>query len=493
MKKAAFSLQGILFLFFSFLAFISTPAQAQFYIWLPQKALTDSFADNINPSIASYFGSDYQYHSILFWERSIDSSGTAIYYKRLENGSPSAPTELLSTPGVHYTHPKVLVIPYTYPGNDTCLLLFFESDASGSKDLYFMKCYQNSNFTTPQLFSELPGNDQNLSVGGGNDQKFVVWENEGKLLESELLTDRITFSAPVILSGSGATSPAASDNMLSWIQQSYDSSNVMYMNRAYLSGGYTFQGPYEIKEQGDNSKLADCKGFPNFGGSNLMIWQNKISGAPIQLRLVDLGYSGTTMNVYGSGSYNYHSPDVFDFPIIIKFPTFITFVTDSLGNDEVMTSEPNFGGFNAVTNQSNFPGPDRNPHFFGTLNDYIFEIQLLWESLRNGHWTIFQTHYDMIFGLYENSASSPVTVYPNPFSEQTILKLSPALTVKTVTIYNMMNIPVRHLRVPAAKSQEEAEIVWDGNNDHGTRLPAGMYIIKYQTEKRIIAEKVIKY
>jgi len=491
MKKAGFSIPGIFLFSIIILTLASVPAYAQFYYWLPQKALTDSFADNINPCIASYFGSDYQDHTLLFWERSTDSSSTSLYYRKVGPGEPMEPVELLSTPGVHYTNPKVMIFPYYFPGNDTSLVLFYESDAYGSKDIYFMKYYFNSSFTSPQLFSCLPGNDEGLS-SAGSDSKYVAWENEGRIMESHMLDVTGQFSDPQILAGSGASSPAASDYLLSWLQQENDSSKVLYMNREYQSGGYVFDGPYTIYDKGANSKLNSCKGFNQFGFSGLMIWQNKSEEAPWQIRLADIIYMGETVREFGSPDFNYHSPDIFDFPIITKFPTFMTFVTDSLGNDEVMTSQPYWEGFSDEINQSNYAGPDRNPHFFGTTNAYIYEIHLLWESLRNGHWTIFQTHYDMIFGLEDKPSPGPVNVYPNPITQQATIRLKSPTSDQTLTIYNSLNVPVRHLQVIPDPGKQNVEILWDARDDQGHIVPPGLYIFSIPGNKGMITGKVIK-
>jgi hypothetical protein len=491
MKKAGFSIPGIFLFSIIILTLATAPAKAQFFYWLPQKALTDSFADNINPCVASYYGSDYQDHTLLFWERSTDSSSTALYYRNLGLGEPTEPVELLSTPGVHYTNPKVLIFPYYFPGNDTSLLLFFESDASGSKDIYFMKYYQNSSFTPPQLFSALPGNDLGLSIAG-NDNKYLAWENEGRILQSDLLSGTDQFSSPVVLANTGASSPAASDYQLSWLQQVNDSSKVLYMNRQYQSGGYVFDGPYTKYDKGSNSKLNSSKGFIQFGFSGLMIWQNKSGEAPWQIRLADINYMGETVREFGSPAYNYHSPDVFDFPIITKSPTFMTFVTDSLGNDEVMTSSPYWDGFYDEINQSDYAGPDRNPHFFGITNDYIYEIQLLWESLRNGHWTIFQTHYDMIFGLEDKPSPGPVNIYPNPITQLATIRLNSPSNNQTLTIYNSMNVPVRHLQVIPDPGKQDVEVLWDARDDRGRIVPPGLYIFSIPGNKGMITGKLMK-
>jgi hypothetical protein len=491
MKKAGFSFNG--FISISILAFLlaSAPSMAQFYVWQPQKALTDSFADNTNPCVASYYGSDYRDHKLLFWERSVDSSSTAIYYRNIGNGVSTDPVELLSAPGVHFTNPKAMVLPYYFPGNDTSLILFYESDASGSKDIYFMKYYLNNNFTEPQLFSALPGNDEGLSTAGG-EYPYAIWENEGKILESHLISGNQQFSAAVVLSASGASSPAATDNILSWIQQENDSSKVVYLNRVYQSGNIVLEGPYTLYSQGENSRLNSCKGFNNFGNYGMLTWQGKTNGSPWRIRLGDVGYSGPAFNEFGSPSFNYHSPDLFDFPIIIKFPTFMTFVTDSLGNEEVMTCEPSGGEFMDLINQSNFPGPDRNPCFFGTTDEYIFEIQLLWESLRNGHWTIFNTHYDMIFGTEENSAANSLSAFPNPFTNQTTVNTGSGLSEQGITVYTMLMVPVRHLKTTGNIHQGENAFTWDGRDDKGFELPSGIYIIRLNGIQGPKSVKVVK-
>ncbi|NVO20048.1 MAG: hypothetical protein HXX13_10130 [Bacteroidetes bacterium] len=491
MKKAGYLFCKVSVAFLLILIFNSTPAKCQFYMWNPQKALTDSAADNINPTIAFYYGSDNLEHSILFWERSTDLTSTSIWYKCLDGGNPQEPTELIASPGVHFTNPKVVVLSNSIPAADSSFMLFFESDVNGDKDLYSMKYYNNGSFTAPQLFSGLPGDDKNLTLVWGY-SIFAVWENQGRILKSDWDYMQNSFSAPEIMSTEGSHDPTGSEMNIYWIKDTLSGSKVVYLKREYISGNWIYTGPYDLENEGTNSNLEACKGFFMFGSQDYTVWQNTQSLSPTQIRFAFNNSPIHEVLDLGSPNFNYSSPDVMDFPMIIKMPTFLAFVTDSLGNDEVMVNSGYSFGLDNPTNLSNYEGPDRNPQFFGTVSAYIFQANLLWESLRDGHWTIFYSHYDMTIGLQNDLSGKSLEISPNPSSEVSHISL-PANSRGSLNIYNSFQILVKSIRIPGNGIEAIKEIGWDGMDDQGNKVPAGAYIIRYVSDNGAVSAKLIRY
>ncbi len=108
--------------------------------------------------------------------------------------------------------------------------------------------------------------------------------------------------------------------------------------------------------------------------------------------------------------------------------------------------------------------------------------------------------------LTEISLPTPVTdpvhtpnindvCYPNPFRNSTTIKFevnSPAST--SITVYNIKGQVVRHLVQSQKFSPGEQTIIWDGQDDRGRTVPAGIYFYKirsgwYSSTKKMILIK----
>jgi hypothetical protein len=485
MKKTVFNLSGFIFLLLLLVVLPTTEVKSQFYFWHPQQALTDSSADNTNPCLVSYVDNSWYNQILVFWERSVDSNSSAIYYRKIHDGMLTDPVELLSAPGIHFTNPKALVLGYSSTP-DTVLILLYESDAAGEKDLYYMTFHMNGTFSQPRLLSALPGDDTGLSVANAWN-KYVSWQNGGQVFVANYNYQTYSFDPYEVLVEADAEDPSASEASLAWLQQTQDSSKILYFKRDSQSGSYVYTGPNDLYLQGENRGLTECKGFVEFAGAtNSYVWQNR-QGGNWGIVYADMGFYWTQIYESRSSQYNYHSPDLFDFPIIIKFPTFITFVTDSTGDDEVMTSFPY--EMMDIQNQSQYPGPDRNPHFFSSIESYVYQIQLLWESKRNGHWTIFRSHYDMVFGMDELTVNKSITVAPNPFYETTQIKISKRPSSGSIFIYNTMSQVVKSLE---CDQTDNSILEWDGTDMNGNKVVPGLYFIRSQSISEVSIGKVLK-
>ncbi|MBK7028335.1 MAG: hypothetical protein IPH45_03610 [Bacteroidales bacterium] len=488
MKKTGFIILQSVFTLCLFIAVPLTKVHAQFYFWLPQQALTDSSADNTNPCLVSYKDNFWDDQILIFWERSTDSSSTSLYYRGIEDGILTEPIELLSAPGVHFRHP-LYMIPDYQPIQDTAFILFYESDISGQKGIYYMKYNLNGNFSAPQELSMLPGDDLNLCISNSWG-KYVTWENQGKILVSNLNVSNLSFYPPEVLVDANGSDPAGTEGNLLYLDTPDDSSNVYYFEREYQSGNYLFTGPNELYSRGQSSEIEQCKGFNEFGASNgLYVWQNKIPGEKLGVMYAELHYFGPEIFEHRSTQFNYHSPDLFDFPIVTKFPSFITFVTDSLGNDEIMTGYPNTIGF--YENQSEFEGPDRNPHFFSSVDQGVFQIQLLWESLRDGHWTIFRTHYDMVFGAEEYKGMEMLKAVPNPYHETCQIIVPQGTFEGQLDIFNSKGVVIKSFSIPPGNLSSYT-IEWDGTSANSTEVSPGIYFARYCNHEGDFHIKIIR-
>lgn len=105
--------------------------------------------------------------------------------------------------------------------------------------------------------------------------------------------------------------------------------------------------------------------------------------------------------------------------------------------------------------------------------------------------------------LTEISLPTPVTdplltpnindvCYPNPFRNSTTIKFevnSPAST--SITVYNIKGQVVRHLVQSQKFNPGEQTIIWDGQDDRGRTVPAGIYFYKINSGRYSSTKKMI--
>ncbi len=88
------------------------------------------------------------------------------------------------------------------------------------------------------------------------------------------------------------------------------------------------------------------------------------------------------------------------------------------------------------------------------------------------------------------SSDTEISVYPNPFNENTNINLSNVQQGNVqITIYDYSGRLVFAKQVNAKAS---ATFIWNGSNSAGSSLPAGMYLLKIQEGSNQVIKKLIK-
>lgn len=132
-----------------------------------------------------------------------------------------------------------------------------------------------------------------------------------------------------------------------------------------------------------------------------------------------------------------------------------------------------------------------------------------WEIARNqGVWEFqsnrnpFVDHPEFVGRIWGGTAAddpalAPVAtlnvskIYPNPFTTQTAVVLeSKTSTSATVQVYNIRGQKVRQWTVQLASGV--SEIVWDGKDDSGKALPAGVFLMKIGSGQSSVTARVMK-
>lgn len=146
--------------------------------------------------------------------------------------------------------------------------------------------------------------------------------------------------------------------------------------------------------------------------------------------------------------------------------------------------------FYPTINISNHPGEDTNPRLFYRIMSYRDYLYCIWESRRNGHWTLAYSQMELPVGLSENKETigGKPTIKPNPISQHAIINYSLATAGKvSIDVYNPNGMHIANL-LNERKQPGEHALNW---NKQEYQLPAGVYIITLKTAQEKISQKVV--
>jgi flagellar hook assembly protein FlgD len=86
----------------------------------------------------------------------------------------------------------------------------------------------------------------------------------------------------------------------------------------------------------------------------------------------------------------------------------------------------------------------------------------------------------------------------NPFTNSVVITYYPessnvsSCTMPAIAIYNITGRLVRIIDVPSVVLCEPAQIIWNGNDNYGVSLPAGVYFCHVRAGTNTICKKIIK-
>jgi hypothetical protein len=175
-----------------------------------------------------------------------------------------------------------------------------------------------------------------------------------------------------------------------------------------------------------------------------------------------------------------------------------SFFPDFVQNIGVMSNDSTVGWRELdVTNAYNYAISNGWQHFQLML---FFEIVTDWDYapddvlLPNPNYAQYAPHFVATYNKdvsNEDSVSLPnitLNVYPNPFSENAIIKTDQHLTIVNVELYN-----IRGQRIDATKFIKQSTTEWKIVNDR--KLPAGIYLIRCTVldgnKERILTKKLL--
>lgn len=472
---------------------ISMASSAQSWIWSEPQPVTDSLADNRNAQVVIIpFTSGIDHY--IFWERSDNSSSTAIYYRRFYNQS--EPVALLESPGVHYRNPRFMVISY-WGWTDTLFYMFYESDQNGNFDIFY-QVYTNQGFGAPEVLAGTSEDDTHFrcDANGG-----LTWQEGGKIKSAKLMQQYapIHISDIVTIDSSGCHSPdIILGQFITYLKKGADTSAIYYT----YNWGSTWADPILINSPGDNVSLSFSTGTCGDDGSMgipFIVWENVMNGEHT-IRAWDLweeeftsGFTQMTPFLPGIALYM--------IPVDILGESFMTFVNDLEGNGDIMVTDgmlnlgisPNLEDY---LNLSNSSFSETNPAFFngGSQESCYIDLINVWESFRNGHWQLF---YSMI-ALYccggdeETNVPCPeMLVYPNPARDFCIISYYvPAdsyVSLHMTTHEGRQISLIDHDFLPKGSY----EYLLDRDQVFSGSYVSGMFMVSLETSNGMITRKVL--
>ncbi len=475
---------------------VSLKARTQFYSWSTPAAISDSIADNRNPLIIELPIEEYLDY-FFFWERSVDSTATAIYYRNFyDQGEPVA---LLDEPMVHFRNPRFILTYDTNP--DTLFYLFYESDQSGTFDLYY-KVYTTLGFGDPVM---LDGSTENVSHFRCNKSKILTWQLGDKIKTARLADENSMLSITdiVTLDSTDCSSPELPPgndfdyyNYIAWIKGDTINNTIYYSEHST-----SWSTPVPLYDTGYNTSLrfAGSTCSDEYSFDYVLSWDNLFEGEHT-IKAMDL-YDGDFTSSFTQETPFFPAVSIYLMPIDELYQQgFMSFVYDNEQNGDIYVNEEGWGilpDLENYVNLSNSPYEEANPAFFnGRWNLDDRDQILTWASERNGHWQLFYSTNSILCtgGTTENAnlAGPSMKVSPNPVCDRCVINYSmPENDVASIKFYTMDGKEIVIMdKIYLQKGDHELDL---NLNRYGSAIPkSGLMLIKLETSKSSASYKILR-
>jgi hypothetical protein len=441
--------------------------------WSKPFAITDSSSDNIHCALADVLypiGYNYSDSAYAFWEKSVDSTRSEIWYRNLTGMS--EPKPILQSDGVHYGNPKILetFVP------DTPFWILFETDMNGNEDIYYVKYFIDGRFSSPIPFRNGDMDEKNVNTCDGG----VVWDESGKIYFSSLNNVQ-DFNEPVLLDSGDCSKPAVSnDNAAVWEKTIRDSSKVFFSILQRQNNEDRWSPPEMLYMNGHNTHLSFDNNSWDFP---LLCWQSlNQSTTEIYICSFRPFDSSLKYEIIQDGfrdGFNRYEPSIRTMRRATKakagfYSMLLAFVLDSVSTEIYGNL-----GWNEFYNISQNGVPDRNPE----IHEFRWRRLLMtWESFVNHHWQLMASQ--SAYSIGSVAESNPKTAgkfelfqsYPNPFNSSTLIRFRLSETaVVRLTIFDLAGREVETLLDDELQAGEK-QISWTPRN-----IASGVYTIRLET------------
>lgn len=431
----------------------------------------------------------------MVWEKSIDTNSTEIWIDNILDENPAE--AVLSNPGIHYTHPKIMGQYYGTYG-DTLFFLFYQTDQNSNQDIYFKAFLSNGLLSDSEPYATTPYDDEQLSIykdifydGNANLRSMATWISNGDLYSRNLMSynGAYYFMDKVKIDSGGCSHPS-----VGW----YEYQESVVYNKADSAGNYLCKSKWNYSGLWDvpviyfdslesmNPTASSYYGDPCWSIYSDTSWKIIIS------------YNGLIPTEYFV--YDITSPQPFDPAVLGVFhgvkasipEIYVAVVYPENNIDEIYMTDLNSwpAGFQNFSNSSTM---NRNPCFFAgeqyPYNFWCWYNYLVWESFRNGHWQIWAAKYIMCAGSVDEIEDNErfISAYPNPFGNETTMEFTlESRDHLVIDVYDNGGMLIATI-ADQVYDRGKHQLRWNAEN-----LPTGVYIIKMTVGEKMYTTKVIK-
>jgi hypothetical protein len=305
----------------------------------------------------------------------------------------------------------------------------------------------------------------------------IVWIDNGSLYMQMLYP---SLGAPVVIDGISCSSPdiVKSDGL------TYTS--IVY-EKEETSGRSIYHAEYNILSVPDwnINRISDGNNRkPVFGMEDALALEKNENGIS---RLVYTSYFGSEYHKTTNENYSYRNPYIFAYATPtgqseIKIPFFVSFDSDSLGNNNVFIKTFFYTdtSYDSIIHISDIIGSHYKPKTgFVFVNDTLYAA-IFWHreyESKTDIWmakTVFKPIMTSIEKLNPDGRTFLLRQnYPNPFNPTTMITFSiPEQTVVTLHVYDILGRLVSTL-VHGQMDNGEYSMIFDAHH-----LPAGTYLYR---------------
>ena len=471
-----------LYILIIILVFVAKAQSQEF--WGPPFPLTDSLTDNVNATLSIVPDEMIQPDTLyLLWERSSDSLSTGIYARNLT--TMAGPFMVAAQLNAHFKHPRV----FRRGTGDTLFYFSYETDMNGNWDLYYSILMKNEMALGPFPFIRSGLNERSLNFG---DVQTFSWEKEGSIFVKSVTGDTIK------LASDSCSNPVQYGEVYVGYEMATGSDLGVFFSK-YDFTSHLWTGPFPLDVYGSNTHLTF--GNDSYGDiwASYVFWQHK-NGSFWVVKGFDL-----SDNQYCPFNNFTNSNNVSPSFCFINMTTdkgylpnvdFFTFASDVTGNLEIYVN--NWIYDSVYSNLSENSGIDTHPQLFNNfyfspagMDNQLFDI---WESYRGGHWQLWAANMDILTGedAMKGHSTGMIKCSPNPFKDETRIEYFSGESGRvSIDIYNLPGRKIKTLNT-ASEDQGMHSVTWDGKDDSGTAVPAGIYVCTLKTGDKVFYCKIIR-
>jgi len=450
--------------------------------WGPPFPLTDSLSDNVNATLSILPAEMIQPDTLyLLWEKSYDSQSTGIYARNLT--TMAGPFMVAAQLNAHFKYPRV----FRRGTGDTLFYFSYETDMNGNWDLYYSIMMKNEMALGPFPFIRSGLNERSLHFG---DIQSFSWEKEGSVFVKTFTGDTVKLA-----SDSCSNPVQVGDGDVAYEMGAGPDHGTYYSKYDYTMN--LWSGPFPLDINGTNTHLTF--GNDSYGDVNApyLFWQHK-NGPFWVIEGFDIfdSQSVSFNNFTGSNnmSPSYCSIIMTTDQGYLPNMDFSTFASDITGNTEIYVNmwiyDTSYSNISVNSVNNAHPQLFNNFHFSSGLDNQLFDI---WESYRGGHWQLWATTRDILTGedALKGYSAWMIKCSPNPFKDETRIEyFSGKASLVTVDIYDLSGRKIKTL-ITTSEGQGIHSVTWDGKDDSGSAVPAGIYVCTLKTADRFYNCKII--